>query len=286
VITRGGEPMPALRLALSLGAMSLGTIAMTASALAGASPAQASVTGPTAVIAKGIVPPKNPGKSLSPVPDFLAAARCAGGQDGARCNTEVLKAITHARSVLEKIGGMSFSLAAYEKLTPKEQLFATVNIERIERGLPPAVVLTRSLDTVAQDGANADTDPPLASVPSTLPGGGHPAGIGGNWAGGWDNALGADYGWMYDDGLGGANKDCTPQHKAGCWGHRDIILGTFSSASACGGQRHELAMGAGHVTKGLQYGDSETELLVGVCGPTPTDVVLTWARAKTLLHIS
>jgi hypothetical protein len=44
-------------------------------------------------------------------------------------------------------------------------------------------------------------------------------------------------------------------------------------------------MGAGHVTKGRAYGDSETELLVGVCGPTPTDRVMSWARAKSLLHI-
>jgi hypothetical protein len=39
------------------------------------------------------------------------------------------------------------------------------------------------------------------------------------------------------------------------------------------------------VTKGKAYGDSETELLAGVCGPTPTDALLTWAKAKSLLHI-
>jgi hypothetical protein len=239
--------------------------------------------GPSVPAHKGILPPKNPAKSLSPLPSFFSS--CIDGNDGSKCNGTVLKAIAHARKVLEVMGGMSFSLAAFEKLTPDEQLFVTVNLERTERGLPPAVVLTKSLDKVAQAGANGDTDPPLGSVPPKLPGGGLRWGMGGNWAGGWDNALGSDYAWMYDDGLGSSNEDCTKSNPEGCWGHRDNILGTFNSLSDCG-QQNELAMGAGHVTKGKAYGDSEAELFVGVCGPTPTDVVLSWARAKSLLHIS
>lgn len=271
--------MPALRLA-----MTVGTIALAGMALAGPGPALAAVAAPT-VAHQGILPPKNPSRSLPANPSFLGLSSCSGGQDGRRCNATVLRAITHARRVLEKMGGMSFSLAAYEKLGPDDQLFVTVNLERIERGLRPAVVLTHSLDKVAQVGADADDDPPLGQVPSRLPGGGHPAGIGGNWAGGMDNALGADYGWMYYDGPNSFNGDCTKTNKSGCWGHRDNILGTFATSRSCGGGRAELAMGAGHVTKGKQYGDSETELLVGVCGPTPNDVVLSWAKAKSLLHI-
>ena len=72
--------------------------------------------------------------------------------------------------MLEKLGGMSFSLAAYEKLTPDEQLFVSVNLERVKRGRPAIAALTKSLDAVAQDGANADSDPPLGRVPGTLPG--------------------------------------------------------------------------------------------------------------------
>jgi hypothetical protein len=222
---------------------------------------------------QGILPPKNPSRSLAPSPSFFRSSHCAHGNDGSACNSVVLRAITHARKVLEKMGGMSFSLGAYEKLTPLERLFVTANLERVERGLPPVSVLSKSLDKVAQAGANADDDPPLNKVPDPLPGGGRWVSLGGNWAGGWVNPLGADYAWMYDDG--GA------QH----WGHRDNILGRYVTKSSCGGQHHVIAMGAGHVSKGKKFGDSETELFAGICGHAPTDVVFTWAKAKKLLHI-
>ncbi|MGO8958222.1 MAG: hypothetical protein ACLQFR_12760 [Streptosporangiaceae bacterium] len=44
-------------------------------------------------------------------------------------------------------------------------------------------------------------------------------------------------------------------------------------------------MGAGYTGSGKQYGDSETELLVGVRGHAPTDVILRWTTAKRLLHV-
>jgi hypothetical protein len=260
------------------------TTAVTVAALAGpvlAGPVLAGSVGPTGaggatgaggVPGHGILPPQAPTRDVSPSPDFLAARSCAGGGDSAACNALVLHAIGHARKVLEKIGGLSLSLAAYEKLTPDEQLFVSANAERVERGLPAIAALTRSLDQVAQAGANADADPPLDQVPGTLPGGGRWVSLGGNWAGGYDNALGADYGWMYADRGSG-------------WGHRDNILGSYVSSSACGGRHHEIVMGAGHVTRGKAYGDSETELFAGVCGALPTDVVLTWARAKRFLHV-
>ncbi|HEX9064118.1 MAG TPA: hypothetical protein VF843_03370, partial [Streptosporangiaceae bacterium] len=147
----------------------------------------------------------------------------------------------------------------------------TVNLERVARGLSPAAVLTKSLDKIAQTGAGNDTDPPLNQLPSHLPGGGRWIAAGGNWAGGWRNPLGSNYAWMYDDGPG--------------WGHRDNILGRYVNSTKCGGTASVLAMGAGYVGSGKQYGDSETEVLVGVCGPTPTDVVLRWTTAARLLHV-
>jgi hypothetical protein len=262
--------MPTFRIAARVAVMALAGAALLGP---GAAAAGTSLSTPApASPAKGILPPKNPARDVNPSPNFFAARSCQGGGDSATCNAIVVRAITHARSVLEKIGGMSFSLAAYEKLTPVEQLFVTANIERVERGLPPVLVLTRSLDRVAQLGAIADDDPPLNKVPGRLPGGGHWVSLGGNWAGGFDNALGSDYGWMYLD-------------SGSAWGHRDNILGRYVTAASCGGARHEIAMGAGHIRTGKRYGDSETELFAGICGPTPTDVVLTWPKAKTLLHI-
>jgi hypothetical protein len=287
--------MTALRLAARLGMV---TIVCGALAIAGTTIATANVAVPvprgsavpalrgSAVPAhKGILPPKNPKRSVGAKPFFLISSLCRGGKDGPNCNKLILKATTRARGILEKMGKMSFSLSGYEKLTAIEQLFVTVNLERTARGLAPATVLTRSLDRVAQEGANADTDPPLQNVHNPLPGGGSFVALGGNWAGGWDNALGANYAWMYDDGTGSDNADCTKTNHRGCWGHRDNILGTFNTRARCGGQRNELAMGAGHVTRGKAFGDSETELIAGVCGRTPTDVVMTWAKAKRLLHI-
>ncbi len=265
-------------------AMRLGVVAMTSTALIIPGVALAS-TGIATHAHKGILPPKNPSKSLRPDPNFLDQSSCYPGKDTTACNTLVLKAITHARTVLEKLGRMSFSLPAYEKLSPIEQLFVSADLERIARGLTPAVVLTKSLDKVAQQGAVADEDPPLSEVPNPLPGGGQFVALGANWAGGLDNALGADYGWMYDDGPGSDNGDCTKTNKTGCWGHRDNILGRYNTKSRCGGEHNVLAMGAGHVTKGKAFGDSETELFAGVCGPTPTDVVFTWATATKLLKL-
>ena len=100
---------------------------------------------------------------------------------------------------------MSLSLPAYAKLTPPQQLFVVVNLERTERGLAPAVVLSKSLNAIAQGGARAGRDPAMKSVPRCLHGGGRTVFASANWAGGCVNPLGADYAWMYDDGPGGSN---------------------------------------------------------------------------------
>ncbi|MGO9909730.1 MAG: hypothetical protein ACLPQS_01005 [Acidimicrobiales bacterium] len=244
------------------------------------------VDGVTVTPHKGILPPKNPSKSLPPKPNFLASSTCSGAKDTTACNDLVLSATSNARKVLEKLGPMSFSLAAYEKLSGVEQLFVTVNVERVDRGLAPMLELTKSLDSLAQAGAKASTDPDIRSIIDTkLPGGGLVISAGANFASGYGNPLGSNYGWMYDDGLGSANGDCTSKHPQGCWGHRDNILHTYGSTSICDAMAFESVMGAGYVKSGAIYGDGETEVLVGVCGKTPTDSVVTWTKVKSLLHI-
>jgi hypothetical protein len=296
--------MPAARFALHLGGIAIAAAALIsgpaagpiASASTAAPAAPASTAAPAApastagsaslaapAVHHGILPPRNPKRNVKPSPNFLQSLSCAGGKDGTGCNTMVRRAIARARRIQEKLRGMTFSLAAYEKLSPVEQLFVTVNLERTARGLAPAAVLTRTLNRAAQTGANRLQDPVFQL--GGQPGGWTAISFGGNWAGGYDNALGSDYGWMYDDGLGSPNVDCTKAHRAGCWGHRDNILGTYSTPGRCSGRHHELAMGAGHVRRNKKFHiDSETELFVGVCGPQPKGVVLTWARARRLIH--
>ncbi len=89
---------------------------------------------------------------------------------------------------------------------------------------------------------------------------------------------------MYDDGPGGDNLDCGTARSAQCWGHRDIILVSFGSSS-CGGGQAELAMGAGHAASAAGFGESDTEIIAGVCGPAPTDAAFTWAKAMKLLEV-
>ncbi|HEV2361543.1 MAG TPA: hypothetical protein VGS21_07565, partial [Acidimicrobiales bacterium] len=173
------------------------------------------------------------------------------------------------------------SIAGMVSLSQPEQLFAIANLERISRGEVPMVAMTKQLDGYAQSGANTASDP---SFPSSMTGGGFLIAGGSNWAGNTINATASDFDWMYDDGLGSHNGDCTPQNTSGCWGHRDNILGFYDPAGCQ--STNEFVMGAAINPKGWlgQY-PSFAELFVHDCGPMPTDVVFTWAQAEKILHI-
>ena len=117
----------------------------------------------------------------------------------------------------------------FASLSIAEEIFILVNLERVDRGLPPYIGLTQGLDASAQIGANQGTDP--YSYPSGYQEGGSV------WAGGISSAgeggvLESVFGWIYDDGWGGSqantpNFDCTSPTAQGCWGHRDILLGIY-----------------------------------------------------------
>ena len=231
---------------------------------------------------RGILAPGHPARSMKPGTSLLSS--CGAGDNGSTCNQLAQTAIGQARRALERMGGMSFSRPAYQRLTPAQQLFVVVNLERTERGLPPAVVLSRSLTAVAQAGAQAGRDPAMGSVPRRLPGGGLAAYAGATWSGGWINALGADYAWMYDDGPGGGNLACRTGSFRYCWGHRDVLLTSFGPRS-CHGSQAEVAMGTGHAGRAAGYSESDTVLITGVCGPVPSDAIFTWAKARKLLGI-
>jgi hypothetical protein len=171
---------------------------------------------------------------------------------------------------------MGVDEAALDALPVAEQIFIVINQERVARGLAPVEYMTAQLDAAATAGADADNDP---SFPAALSGGSKLSGGGAIWAGGITSALEADYYWMYADGWGGSaaatsNSPCTSATSAGCWGHRDVILATFSACA--GGVAPTLAMGAGSTT--TADGTSMAAIMVSTCGAAPSDVTLSWRQ--------
>lgn len=183
----------------------------------------------------GVVPPRNP------------AGDCHGGSGSG------LSAIDACRAA-EGLGPLVLP-SNFSSLTPVQQGFVVMNLERVNRGLPAIVGLSATLNSFAADGASAGTDP-------DFPAGG--ASGGGIWAGAY-SILQADYLWMYADGPGGSNLDCTSGNSSGCWGHRDIILWDRTAGP--------LVSGGGFATAG---GTDSLAYLVLPGYPT-TNMTFTWA---------
>lgn len=113
-------------------------------------------------------------------------------------------------------------------LTAPEQAFVLTDLDRILYHLAPVPGLSAALDRAAAAGALAQNDPHPASAWTAYTA---------NWAGGFPNIVLAYEGWMFNDGLGSGNLDCTAFNRAGCWGHRHDILWRFGPQGA-------LVMGA------------------------------------------
>jgi hypothetical protein len=142
-------------------------------------------------------------------------------------------------------------------------VFVLTNLDRVQYGLTPVPGLTDALDGDAAQGVQSDNDPtPSAS---------NYYGFTSNWAGGFVNMPMAYAAWMYDDGPGSGNLDCTSQNSSGCWGHRHDVLWHFDSSGA-------LAMGAaaGQDSSGTQ--GYAMLLFEGASGYRPT-YNYTWAQA-------
>jgi hypothetical protein len=117
----------------------------------------------------------------------------------------------------------------FDTLAPEQQMFVLTNLDRVLYGLTPIPGLTAALGQDAAQGVQADTDP-APSDPDVIS-------YTSNWAGGFQSAPLAYEAWMYDDGPGSGNLDCTTADASGCWGHRHDILWRFDSPGP-------LAMGA------------------------------------------
>jgi hypothetical protein len=212
-----------------------------------------------AVTAPGTLP-----ANIPPQPNFLQS--CSGAQydDSTACVTASLQAIANGRSH-EGLPPMVLP-SNWTQLSPQQQIFVATNLERTVRGLPPLTAMATSLDQAAGQGAAQNVDPPPpAGFPYTQ--------WGSNWAGAVGNPLEAIYFWMYDDGAGTANIDCTPTNQSGCWGHRENILMRLT-CTVC-------VMGTGWDGTGYSGDPSMTELLVETSGNPSLD--FTWRQESPFL---
>ena len=104
--------------------------------------------------------------------------------------------------------------------------------------------------------------------------------MGGAWASGF-TTLGADFGWMYADGWGGdlaatPNLACTSPRAAGCWAHRDELLGYDPRFNPGVGLRcRDCEMGTGFATR---HGEASFTDLVELPARGAPPLTFTWAR--------
>lgn len=187
--------LPLLRRRLRTAALSL---LLSVSAGAGlASSAQAAI---------GVVPPSEPAANCTPAA------------------TDPLAKIDACRAS-EGIGPVVLP-ANWAALSADEQLLVIFDLERTARGLAPIIGLNSELDRLSQIGASQNGDPSFPA--SGILGGG------GVWAAA-PSALEADFNWMYNDGPGSENLDCSALSSGGCWGHRNNILIHLSNEPLIGG---------------------------------------------------
>jgi hypothetical protein len=181
-----------------------------------------------------------------------------------RCDAAALKDFDKVRAK-EGLGPMTLP-HDFDTLSVTSQLLAIANIERVDRGLIPFKGRSKALDAIAQTGANHDEDPRL---PQPL----HGNIESGEWAGGAPSALYDDFDWMYDDGFGSGNEDCTSPTAPGCWGHRFGIIDPQYTAP--------LVMGAATA----QHDTSMAMLFISGDTKDKVNVAPSWAKIAATMPV-
>jgi hypothetical protein len=156
----------------------------------------------------------------------------------------------------------------WSTLTGPEQMFVWADLERTSRNEVAIPNLVNTYNAAVQAGLTNDGDPSLSDLP------GNSASI---WAGAYATVLGAIYAWMYDDGPGGENSDCTATDMSGCWGHRDNIL---ADANTYG---YPTEMDAGVGTDSAKNADYDAIFVVNPNATAPANIVFTWAQEQPFL---
>ena len=205
----------------------------------------------------------DPASNIAPSTGFLGACGLAAYNDSFACVSEVLGAIDNAR-VGEGLAPMMLP-TNWASLTPGQQLFVATNLERTARGLAPLAAVASALESAAALGVRAGGDP-------TAPPGFPRTEVLGNWAGPVGNPLEAMYYWMYDDGMGSSNIDCSLSNLSGCWGHRHNLLAPLSC---------NLCVMGGAFGMSAQGKTGVTELIVETTGPILVN--FTWEGERSYL---
>jgi len=203
--------------------------------------------GASAAFAAGS-PFANPASNL-PTPNGLSGAGSpctpSGGDRWAACNNILLAAINAAQVKEHRRG---FTLPTnFLKLSPAQQLFVWVNLERISRGVPPLVGLSPYLSAAAAAGAKEGRGPKFETSYGPVEVAANVADGEYEWSafeGGGSSmpmAGGLVFALMYQDGWGGPsfgpfgqtmNYACKSPKAAGCWQDRDDLLG-LTTGTTC-----------------------------------------------------
>ena len=157
---------------------------------------------------------------------FTPPQVCYSQPTGVTCEEQAVNALDVAR---RRVGLPPYHLPSnFLTLSPEEQLLVLANSDRAAYKEPTFYGLDTDLSTYAtQDLAVAPSSDP--GVPGTNP-------IvdtvplyyqAEDSAQGYPNVLLAYGSWLYDDGPGSPNVDCTAKNPSGCWTHRDNILRNF-----------------------------------------------------------
>lgn len=204
----------------------------------------------------------DPPKTVPATPDFTRVCAANGLDSSPPCLQAVLQAVNAARAQ-EGVKPMVLP-ADFGALTVPQQVLVAINLERVDRRLRPFAGLTLDLNRNAQQGADQANDPPDPGNTYTV--------ADTEWAGGSSNGLDADYGWMYDDGIGSGNLDCPKGGGEGCWGHRHGILDDFGTVGT-------MVMGAAlnaTADTGDDQGGTSMAATLAVTTQNPGPLAYTW----------
>jgi putative transposon-encoded protein len=227
--------------------------------------------GPTVDSSTGtiITTPNPTGPGTPIIPNNNPPSNGAFGFCGATTDQACLNDNNGIRAAQEQLPPISLP-SNWSSLTGPEQLFVMTNLERLSRGEAAIPNLVNTYNAAIQTGLTNDADPSLSGLP------GHSGGI---WAGAYPNVTSAIGGWMYDDGPGGSNLDCTTPTAPGCWGHRDNIV---SDPANFGSNPTEMDAGVGTDSSG--HVDYDATFDTNTNAPAPANIVFTWAQEEAIIN--